>query len=110
MYEQKDIVLIPFPFSDLSGNKQRPALIVSNNKLNKSDDRICCLVTSNDSSNSLKINKTDQKNGELPFQSYVKPHRLFTIDKNIVKKKLCSVSDSFYNEIESDIQDLIVQN
>lgn len=30
MYEQRDIVLVPFPYSDLTGAKQRPALIVSN--------------------------------------------------------------------------------
>lgn len=30
MYDQRDIVLIPFPYSDLTGSKQRPALIVSN--------------------------------------------------------------------------------
>ena len=37
MYEQKDIILIPFPYSDLTGSKKRPALIISNQKLNKSD-------------------------------------------------------------------------
>ena len=30
MYEQRDIILIPFPYSDLTGAKLRPALILSN--------------------------------------------------------------------------------
>ena len=30
MFEQKDIVLVPFPYSDLTGAKLRPALIISN--------------------------------------------------------------------------------
>ncbi|MBI2565163.1 type II toxin-antitoxin system PemK/MazF family toxin [Candidatus Woesearchaeota archaeon] len=38
MYEQKDIVLVPFPYSDLTGSKQRPALIISNSKINKTED------------------------------------------------------------------------
>jgi len=41
VYKQKDIVIIPFPYSDLTGSKQRPALIISNNKINKTQDRIC---------------------------------------------------------------------
>ncbi len=32
---QRDIILIPFPFSDLAGSKVRPALVISNNAYNK---------------------------------------------------------------------------
>jgi len=32
---QKEIVLLPFPFSDLEGTRVRPALVISNNELNK---------------------------------------------------------------------------
>ncbi len=35
MYDQREIVLIPFPYSDLTGAKQRPALIISNQLINK---------------------------------------------------------------------------
>lgn len=45
IYEQKDIILVPFPYSDLTISKKRPALIISNKKINKMEDRICCLVT-----------------------------------------------------------------
>ena len=37
-----DIVVVPFPFSDLSGNKRRPALIVATLK---GDDMILCPLT-----------------------------------------------------------------
>jgi len=37
MYDQGDIVLLPFPYSDLTGSKQRPALIISNEKFNKTN-------------------------------------------------------------------------
>lgn len=30
IYKQGEIVLVPFPYSDLSGSKRRPVLIVSN--------------------------------------------------------------------------------
>ena len=46
MYKQRDIVFLPFPFSDLAGAKQRPALILSNESKKNSQDYICCLITS----------------------------------------------------------------
>ena len=38
-----DIVIIPFPFSDLSGAKKRPSLVLANLK---GDDIILCQITS----------------------------------------------------------------
>src|SRR3989338_2827527 len=99
VYDQKDIVLIPFPFTDLTGSKQRPALILSNRHLNKNQDRICCLITSNPSNEGLPIEKNNFEKGELPFKSWVKPFRLFTIHEKIIKKKLCSINNTFHDSI-----------
>lgn len=103
MYEQRDIVLIPFPYSDLTGFQQRPALIISNNKINKTEDRICCLVTTNVHKEDLEIKKVCFSEGKLPFKSFVKPHRIFSISEKIIRKKLCSIDESFHKEIISKI-------
>ncbi len=34
MYSQRDVVLIPIPYTDLSSHKKRPVVIVSNNQYN----------------------------------------------------------------------------
>jgi len=48
MYKQGDILLIPIPFSDLSSNKKRPVLVLSNNDYNnKTEDIIVAAITSN---------------------------------------------------------------
>ena len=60
---QRDVVLIPFPYSDLTGSKQRPALIISNNKINKNQDRICCLVTTNPHKEDLEITRDSFNKG-----------------------------------------------
>jgi len=99
MYEQGEIILIPFPYSDLTGSKLRPALILSNKHLNKTDDRICCLITSNAPADGVSIPEKVQDGGKLPFESWIKPHRLFTVNAKIIKKKLCSVSPEFYDTI-----------
>jgi mRNA interferase MazF len=36
-YKQGDVVLVPFPYTDLSGNKKRPGLIVSANWYNEQE-------------------------------------------------------------------------
>ena len=45
-YSQGDIVLVPFPFSNQGGSKPRPAIVVSNSKVNKSKDIILAQITS----------------------------------------------------------------
>ena len=99
MYDQKEIVLVPFPYSNLTDVKQRPALIISNKITNKMEDRICCFVTSNPSKDGVKITNNCFEKSTLPFQSWVKPHRLFTIHKGIIKKRLCIINDDFCDKI-----------
>lgn len=107
MYEQKEIVLMPFPYTDLTGKKSRPALIISNDKLNTTGDRLCVLITSKQSTDALRIHKKHQEKGTLPLTSFVKPYRIFTIDTKIIQKTLCSVSDEFYKQILQEIHNYI---
>lgn len=107
MFEQKDIVLIPFPYSDLTGAKLRPALIISNSKVNRTQDRICCLITSNPDNDSNKILVNSFEQGKLPFKSWIKPHRLFTIHENIIKKRLCRISGKLHEDVVGSIDSMI---
>ncbi|MBS4029336.1 MAG: type II toxin-antitoxin system PemK/MazF family toxin [Ignavibacteriales bacterium] len=45
-FEKWDIVLVPFPFTDLTTTKQRPALIISPNEYNQFDEVVIAFVTS----------------------------------------------------------------
>jgi len=107
IYNQRDIILVPFPYSDLTGVKQRPALIISNNRLNKTEDRICCLITSNKPLDGIEIKKEYFEKEILPFQSWVKPHRIFTINCTIIKKKLCTVTKKFHETIIASVNDYL---
>ena len=104
MYNQRDIVLIPFPYSDLTGAKQRPALIISNRKINDSADRICCFITSNETKEGILIRKGEFESGRLPFKSWIKPHRLFTIHERIIKRKMCTISNSLFDKTLETLQ------
>lgn len=104
MYNQLDVVLMPFPFNDLSSNKVRPALIISNSNLK--NDKICMLITSRKPKKGIELesNLLDKK---LPLRSWVKPHRIFTIDENKIIKTLSRGNKNLYKIIEDKLNDIL---
>lgn len=107
MYNQREIILIPFPYSDLAGSKQRPALIISNERLNRTQDRICCLITTKARESDLPISKKDFEMGTLPFKSFVRLQRIFTIHEKIIKRKLCVVTKKFHDSVIEGVNDYL---
>jgi len=78
-----DVVVTPFPFSDLTANKKRPALVVADLQ---GDDIIICLITSQSAKDNYAISLAfeDLANGQLKQNSNIRPNRLFTIDAKII--------------------------
>lgn len=78
-----DVVVLPFPFSDLSNAKRRPALVVA---AVTGDDVILCQITSQNISDNYAVPlvKTDFADGKLTRDSNIRPNRLFTADSKIV--------------------------
>jgi mRNA interferase MazF len=79
-----DVVVLPFPFSDLSASKKRPALVLAS--LQPHDDLILCMITSRNTkdSSAVPLTQADFINGGLPSDSNVRPNRLFTADSDII--------------------------
>ena len=110
MYEQGEIVVVPFPFSDLSNIKQRPVLILSKDNDNKiSDDIITCGITSNlkDVKYSVLIENKDLEYGEIPSKSRIKIDKLFTLNKNIIKKKVAKINKITLSKVKEEFERLI---
>lgn len=110
MYNQREIVLVPFPYSDLPASKRRPVLIVSNNRYNQRfPDILVCVITSNlyKDDYSITLNDSDLDNGILPEQSVIKCHKLFTIEQSQVLKRFSTVNAAKFEEVRSTIQQLI---
>jgi mRNA interferase MazF len=78
-----DIVVLPFPQTNLQPGKRRPALVVVDLP---GDDLILCQITSqaHRDSHSISLDKTDFQSGKLQVRSYVRPNRLFTIEQSVV--------------------------
>ncbi len=74
------IVIIDFPFSDLSSTKRRPALVIADWH---DDDVVLCQITSiaNKDPFAIELNNADFVTGNLQRKSYIRPNKLFTADK-----------------------------
>ena len=83
-----DIVVIPFPFSDLSGIKRRPALVITDLSGN---DVILCQVTSvaRNDGYAIPIDTADFETGTLPVKSFVRANKIFTADRNLIVYPAC---------------------
>ncbi|MFH1649898.1 MAG: type II toxin-antitoxin system PemK/MazF family toxin [Candidatus Woesearchaeota archaeon] len=91
---QYDVVLVPYHYSDLSGFKRRPALILSNYEHNNThEDLICCPLTSQPQKQEGRILRDSHlTDGTLKYTSWVKPTALFSACKQIIVRRLGRIS------------------
>ncbi len=110
MYKQGEIIIVPFPFSDLSSIKQRPVLVLSKNTDNdKVEDIITCGITSNikDPKYSVLIELNNLIEGEIPKPSRIKVDKLFTISQDIVKKKIGRINRETFEKVKTEFIRLV---
>lgn len=104
MFKQGDIVLVPFPFTDLSGNKVRPALVLSHKQTG--DDVTVCFISSIIAKNvlafELVLNEKDIgfKNTGLKIKSLVKVNKIATLDKKVILGKIGQLDTANLNKIK----------
>jgi mRNA interferase MazF len=77
------VVLVPFPFSDFSQAKLRPALVLADAGR---DDWILCQVTSNPYADPRAIALSDSnfQHGSLRLMSTARPGKLFTANSRLM--------------------------
>ena len=103
--KQKDIVLLPYPFTDLERAKVRPALVISNDFLNKkSNDCIMLPLTTviKDEHYSILISEDDLSSGKLLRPSCIRIDKIFTVEKKLVIMKVGTLNNSTFEKIKSE--------
>jgi mRNA interferase MazF len=85
-----DVVVIPFPYSDLTNSKRRPAIVLAESS---SNDLILCQITSKEIKDSFAIELSDDdfSQGSLHKMSNIRPNKLFTADLKIILYKIGSL-------------------
>jgi|SRR3989344_4583422 len=107
-FQKFDIVLVDFPFTDLSITKKRPALVI---KSLEGDNTILCQITTK----RRDIQKYEVYlpksgcNGDVRFNSYIYLDMIFTLYKNLIYGKIGEISDSSVKEkINNKLKEIFI--
>src|SRR6267143_55579 len=86
------IVTVSFPVTDLSAVKRRPALVL----LQHGEDRVVCGVTSKRAgrSDAIPLGEEDLAAGRLPRPSEIRPLKLFTMHRSLVRSVVGRVDEN----------------
>ncbi len=89
-FRRGDIVLLPFPFSDASGAKRRPTLVLAELPFFGGMDYLVCMISSQNTSDprSIEIKPSDLATGRLAVQSYLRPMYLFGAEGNAIVRRI----------------------
>ena len=101
-----EVILVHFPFSDLSQSKLRPAVVVADAGKN---DWILCQVTSQAyrDPRAIAISDADMTRGSLRVSSYARPGKLFTAHETLTAGKIGALTPTKFNELREAVIRLI---
>ena len=101
-----DIIVVPFPFSDLTQTKRRPALVIS--ALEGNDLSLCQITSQSVRDNyAILLDDKDFNTGSLKQSSYIRPNRIFTADNHIVLYRVGDLTLDKINEIIEKVIEII---
>ena len=103
-FERGDLVLLAFPFSSGAVTKQRPALVLFDSG---DQDVLVARVTTGESRSPLDINVGDWKQAGLLAASSVRLHKLATLEKGLVRRRLGRVSPSDWERFITNIRERV---
>jgi mRNA interferase MazF len=100
------VVLVPFPFSDLSESKLRPAVVLA--EIGR-QDFVCCQVTSNPYAdpNAVELAEESFSEGSLERVSYARPGKLFTANLQLFEGRAGVLEEGARTEIVARIVRLL---
>lgn len=92
-----DVVVLPFPFTDLTASKKRPAVILADIK---GSDYIMLQVTSKNVKDSyaIPLSENDFQSGSLRQDSNIRPNKIFTLSDELVLYKIGHLTNDKINE------------
>ena len=101
-----DVVVLPFPFSDLTNSKKRPAVVIAQLT---GDDVLVCQITSKTISDhyGIAVSSDDFATGKLHQDSNIRPNRLFTADSSIVLYRAGKLTANKMAEVTAKIVQIV---
>jgi len=103
------IVVIPFPFSDLSDTKLRPAIVLAETD---HDDWLLCQITSKAyiDPSAVRLTNVNLNQGTLNTVSFARPMKLFTANVDLIVKRVAILNDETFRAILTATIELLQRN
>ena len=100
------LILVPFPFSDLSRAKLRPAVVLANAGRG---DWILCQITSNPYGDVHAIEITDQSftSGSLRVTSYARVGKLFTANQELMVRQIAHLNSHSLRKVTEAVINIL---
>ncbi len=100
------VVLVRFPFSDLSGTKLRPAVVLADAGRG---DWTLCQVTSKPYGDARAIQLEDASfaEGSLRIASYARPGKLFTANRDLIAGRLGRLKPEAFRKVVDSVVTLL---
>ena len=100
------VILVPFPFSDLSHSKLRPAVVLADAT---KGDWILCQITSKSYSDPQATKLADDSfaNGSLHVVSYARPGKLFTANRSLIVRQVGDLKKDVLKQIIDAVAELL---
>jgi mRNA interferase MazF len=110
-YKRGDVVLVPFPFTDLSSAKQRPALVVSADSFNAvREDVLVAAITSQIPStlaaDEFLVPATELAGCGLPKPSIVRLSKLVALHRELVIKRIGAIPEATLARVMAQMRQL----
>lgn len=92
------VVVIPFPFSDLSAAKLRPAVVLADTG---QGDWLLCQITSNAYIDpaAVRLTSAELSKGTLNAVSFARPLKLFTANSGLIVKRIAILNNDTFKAI-----------
>ena len=103
------VVTVPFPFSDLTSSKLRPAVVLADAGRR---DWILCQLTSNSYSDTdaVQIEDEDFASGSLHRTSYARPGNIFTANESLMVSQVGKLKDDSFRKAANAVVHLLQSN
>ncbi|MGD0724882.1 MAG: type II toxin-antitoxin system PemK/MazF family toxin [Spirochaetia bacterium] len=100
-----EVVVVPFPFSDVSQAKNRPALVLID--LPGADAVLAAITSTRSEPNAIALEHKDFQQGALSHPAFIHPAKLFTFQKSLIRKVVGNVTEAKRKEVVAKIVSLL---
>lgn len=107
-YDQFDVIVVPFPFTDRDATKRRPALVISTSSFHEIDHSICAMITTKSHSpwpGDTEITNLDTAG--LNHSSIVRL-KLFTLDHRLIVKSIGELSEEDVGAVKESLTEYML--